>query len=119
MPVRFALRVLRRTFGAEMRRRAVLGWDVSGQFGHTGHAEATTERYSPHFGERIWEAVDVWMEDLARDVPKLRGVMSGTVAATKENGQTSKDLAVQPLNCGGRYRVRTCDPYHVKVVLYR
>jgi hypothetical protein len=20
---------------------------------------------------------------------------------------------------GGRYRVRTCDPYHVKVVLYR
>ena len=22
-------------------------------------------------------------------------------------------------HCGGRYRVRTCDPYHVKVVLYR
>ena len=23
------------------------------------------------------------------------------------------------LCCGGRYRFRTCDPYHVKVVLYR
>ena len=83
LPVWFAPRVLRHTFGAEMRRRAVPGWDVSGQFGHTGQAEATTERYSPHFGERIREAVDAWMEDLARDVPKLRGVMSGTVAATK------------------------------------
>ncbi len=24
-----------------------------------------------------------------------------------------------PLEAGGRYRDRTCDPYHVKVVLYR
>ena len=28
-------------------------------------------------------------------------------------------LAVAIHRDGGRYRVRTCDPYHVKVMLYR
>lgn len=32
-----------------------------------------------------------------------------------------RDPKITPFDhiCGGRYRVRTCDPYHVKVVLYR
>ncbi len=37
-------------------------------------------------------------------------------------GTTVKKISVSSkilLEAGGRYRDRTCDPYHVKVVLYR
>jgi hypothetical protein len=48
--------------------------------------------------------------------------MSMPSAITRENAgflQGIGDLVIVTERNGGWYRDRTCDPYHVKVVLYR
>jgi integrase len=87
LPVWFAPKVLRHTVASELRRRGVPEWDVAGLMGHTGESATT--------------ALDAWMADLAKDVPALRGVTSGSVRRTKENGATDKSHAVQPLKVVG------------------
>ena len=114
--------MLRHAVASELRRRGVPGWVVSGLIGHKkGKAAATTGGYAKHdpayFG-KARKALDAWLTDLAKDVPWLRVVSAG--AAGTGN---SKARARKPRRCwfegGGRYKDRTCDPYHVKVVLYR
>jgi hypothetical protein len=63
--------------------------------------------------------IDAWMADLAKDVPRLRGVSAGSVLYDSENAPPEELRAVAGFQGGGQYRDRTCDPYHVKVVLYR
>jgi hypothetical protein len=44
-----------------------------------------------------------------------------STAALRARKTKRRDPEIAPFDHvgGGRYRVRTCDPYHVKVVLYR
>ena len=37
----------------------------------------------------------------------------------KNNGANRRGRAVADMKIGGRYKDRTCDPFHVKEVLYR
>jgi len=77
LPVWFAPKVLRHTVASELRRRGVPEWDVKGLMGHTGGG--VTEGYAKFDGDKVRKALDAWMTDLARDVPALRGVSSGSV----------------------------------------
>lgn len=79
LPAWFAPKVLRHTVATELRRRGVPGWEVSGL---VGHHKGTTEIYAkfdPAYLGKARKAIDAWMRDLARDVPKLRGVIAGSV----------------------------------------
>lgn len=44
-------------------------------------------------------------------------IARGNQGAVREGEGTNRAGGANRV--GGRYRVRTCDPYHVKVVLYR
>lgn len=98
LPVWFAPRTLRHTVASELRRRGVPGWEVSGLLGHKrGEAAATTANYAkfdPSYLGKARKAIDAWMADLARDVPALRGVSTGSQAKPKNNGATIKSRAV-------------------------
>jgi len=101
LPVWFAPKVLRHTVASELRRRGVPKWDVSGLLGHDDDGSGTTDGYAKFDGEKVRKALDAWMADLAKDVPALHGVTSGSVRRTKKNGATPKDHAVQPLKVVG------------------
>jgi integrase len=83
LPATFAPKILRHTVASELRRRGVPGWEVSGLLGHKrGDAHSTTNVYAkfdPEFLGNARGAIDAWMTDLARDVPRLRGVTAGSV----------------------------------------
>jgi integrase len=100
LPAWFAPKVLRHTVATELRRRGVPHWEVSGQIGHkkAGTSEIYA-KFDPDYLGAARTALDAWLEDLARNVPRLRGSVRGQSHAQS----------------GGRYKDRTCDPYHVKV----
>ena len=88
LPDWFVQRILRHTVGTELRRRGVPGWEVSGLLGHKkGESAATTENYAkfdPAYLRKAARALDAWLADLAKDVPKLHpfcGVSRGSAAA--------------------------------------
>ena len=102
LPEWFAPKVLRHTVASELRRRGVPGWEVSGQLGHkTGGTTETYAKFDPAYLGKARKALDAWMTDLAKDVPKLRGVTSGSVPGTTENGGPRKRPAVAGLNVVG------------------
>ena len=105
LPEWFAPKVLRHTVASELRRRGVPGWEVSGLIGHTrGEAAATTGGYAkfdPAYLGKARKAIDAWLVDLAKDVPALRGVTSGSVAARKNNGATPESRAAAGLKLVG------------------
>lgn len=75
LPAWFAPKVLRHTVASELRRRGVPEWDVSGLMGHTSGSQ--TGDYAKFDGAKGKRALDAWMRDLARDVPRLRGSVRG------------------------------------------
>jgi integrase len=102
LPAWFAPKVLRHTVASELRRRGVPKWDVAGLLGHEEHsASATTGDYAKFDGEKVRKALDAWMGDLAKEVPALVGVTSGSVRRTKKNGATPESRAVPSLQVVG------------------
>jgi integrase len=98
LPVWFAPKVLRHTVATELRRRGVPGWEVSGQLGHkVGGTTEIYAKFDPAYLGKARKALDAWMADLAKDVPRLRGVTSGSVGRTNENGENPKASPFQPL----------------------
>ena len=100
LPAWFAPKVLRHTVASELRRRGVPEWDVAGLMGHTGES-ATTAGYAKFDGAKVRKALDAWMADLAKDVPALHGVTSGSVGRAKRNGATHEGRAVPSLQVVG------------------
>ncbi len=103
LPEWFTPKVLRHTVATELRRRGVPDWEVSGQIGHkkAGTSEIYA-KFDPDYLGAARSALDAWMIELAPRVPRLGSLW----------GQSSSRI-------GGRYKDRTCDPFHVKEVLYR
>jgi integrase len=99
LPDWFNPKAIRHTVGTELRKRGVPGWDVSGQLGHKkGESAPTTENYAkfdPAYLAKARKAFDKWMADLAKDVPRLRGVIAGSVKrkATPGKSTKSRDIA--------------------------
>jgi integrase len=78
LPAWFAPKVLRHTVATELRRRGVPDWEAAGQLGH--RKAGTTETYAkfdPAYLGKARKALDAWMRDLAKDVPRLRGATAG------------------------------------------
>lgn len=74
LPAWFAPKVLRHTVATELRRRGVPDWEASGLLGH--RKGGTTEiyaKFSPDYLGKARVALDEWMQDLAKDVPRLLG----------------------------------------------
>lgn len=72
LPAWFAPKVLRHTVATELRRRGVPDWEASGLLGHrVGGVTEIYAKFSPDYLGRARVAIDEWMADLARDVPKL------------------------------------------------
>ena len=94
LPAWFAPKVLRHTVASELRRRGVPKWDVSGLLGHGGDGGAAiTGDYAKFDGAKVRKALDAWMTDLAKDVPALRGVTSGSGRKKKEPVKSSESRA--------------------------
>jgi integrase len=93
LPAWFAPKVLRHTVATELRRRGVPDWEVSGQIGHkkAGTSEIYA-KFDPTYLGKAAKALDEWMLELSRLVPKLRGVIAGP---EKGNATTSKDQEIQ------------------------
>lgn len=83
----------------ELRRRGVPEWDVKGLMGHTGGG--VTEGYAKFDGDKVRKALDAWMTDLARDVPALRGVSSGSVKKKAGIAPASDDQSPRGLRVVG------------------
>ena len=110
LPAWFAPRVLRHTVASELRRLGVPEWDVKGLLGHTG--SGVTDGYAKFDGERVRDVLDIWMIDLAKDVPALRrlcpkpiqprrGVSPGSVTRKMKTAQPVKVAPYQPLKVVG------------------
>ena len=114
LPDWFSPRVLRHTVASELRRRGVPGWEVSGLIGHTrGDAATTTGGYAkfdPSYLGKARKALDAWMADLAKDVPRLRGVSAGSVAALNRNGAKPESCAVAGFQLVGGTRIELVTP---------
>jgi len=114
LPVWFAPKVLRHTVASELRRRGVPGWEVSGLIGHKrGEAAATTGGYAkfdPAYLGKARKALDAWLADLAKDVPRLRGVSAGSVGARNRNGAKPEGRAVAASKVVGGTRIELVTP---------
>ena len=107
LPVWFVPKTMRHTLATWLRQRGVPAWEVSGLLGH--HAAGTTDVYAkfdPKYLGEARAALAAIVEDLARDVPKLRdllaaGVSVGSVAPENENGEDPKASPYQPLKVVG------------------
>jgi integrase len=123
LPNWFAPKVMRHTVATELRRRGVPGWEVSGLLGHSGATVRTTDvyaKYDPEYLSKARMALDAWMRDLAVMVPRLRLSAVPVAVSGASAGPVDNRPVFQVVDStGGQYRDRTCDPYHVKVVLYR
>lgn len=103
LPTWFVPKTVRHTLATWLRQRGVPAWEVSGLLGH--HAAGTTDVYAkfdPKYLGEVRAAMVAIVEDLARDVPKLRdlladGVSVGSVAATNENGETRRPRRINHL----------------------
>ena len=98
LPVWFAPKVLRHTVATELRRRGVPHWEVSGQIGHkkAGTSEIYA-KFDPDYLGAARTALDAWLEDLARSVPRLRG-QSGVSALRKVVGGTRIELVTPTMS---------------------
>ncbi|WP_454262372.1 tyrosine-type recombinase/integrase [Pseudoxanthomonas mexicana] len=96
LPEWFVPKILRHTVGTELRRRKVVGWDVSAQLGHKkGESAPTTENYAkfdPDYLAGPRDAIDAWMMELAAKVPRMQAVL--------DLGNPS-DASAMPLRVGG------------------
>jgi len=114
LPAWFAPKVLRHTVASELRRRGVPGWEVSGLIGHKrGDAAATTGGYAkfdPAYLGKARKALDAWLADLAKDVPRLRGVSPGSVRARNRNGAKPTGRAVADSKVVGGTRIELVTP---------
>ena len=83
LPEWFAPKVLRHTVATELRRRGVPDWEASGLIGHkkAGTSEIYA-KFDPSYLGKARKAIDAWMRDLSKDVPRLAGVISGSVKTT-------------------------------------
>lgn len=115
LPEWFAPKVLRHTVATELRRRGVPAWDVAGIMGHRRGTTEIYAKFDPNYLGAARKAIDAMMRELAAEVPRLRGVNAGSVVRKTKTAQGHKARAVTAIRGGGRYRDRTCDPYHVKV----
>ena len=100
LPTWFAPKVLRHTVASELRRRGVPAWDVAGLMGHAGES-TTTAGYAKFDGAKVRKALDAWMVDLAKDVPALRGVTSGSSRRPRPSKETPKAQENQRLKVVG------------------
>lgn len=57
--------------------------------------------------------------DGSAHVARSAGVSAGHLLTRMTQREYAPESGHHADKRGGRYRVRTCDPYHVKVVLYR
>ena len=114
LPAWFAPKVLRHTVASELRKRGVPGWEVSGLIGHKkGEAAATTGGYAkfdPAYMGKARKALDAWIADLAKDVPRLRGVSPGSVKARNRNGAKPESRAAAGLLLVGGTRIELVTP---------
>lgn len=111
LPAWFAPKVLRHTVASELRRRGVPKWDVAGLLGHEDNTgSATTGDYAKFDGSKIRKALDAWMADLAKDVPALRGVTSGSVVATERKADSRDHRAVPSSKVVGGTRIELVTP---------
>nr|WP_267122958.1 tyrosine-type recombinase/integrase [Xanthomonas sacchari] len=86
LPAWFVPKTIRHTVATWLRQRGVPAWEVSGLLGH--HAGGTTDAYAkfdPTYLGEARKALQAIVEDLARDVPRLRalGVSSGSVEGVR------------------------------------
>jgi integrase len=114
LPAWFAPKVLRHTVASELRRRGVPGWEVSGLIGHKrGEAAATTGGYAkfdPAYLGKARKALDAWISDLAKDVPRLRGVSAGSAGTRRRNGAKPESRAVAGFQLVGGTRIELVTP---------
>ena len=114
LPAWFAPKVLRHTVASELRRRGVPGWEVSGLIGHKkGEAASTTGGYAkfdPSYLGKARKALDAWIADLAKDVPRLRGVSAGSVIARHRNGAKPEGRAAAGFQLVGGTRIELVTP---------
>ncbi|WP_333679943.1 site-specific integrase, partial [Dyella sp.] len=115
LPGWFAPKVIRHTVATEMRRRGVPSWEVSGQIGHkrAGTSEIYA-KFDPDYLGKAATALETMMQELAALVPKLAGVIPGSVRKKPDFQVLTQHLENTGLEDGGRYKDRTCDPFHVK-----
>ncbi len=123
LPEAFTPGAMRHTIATHLRRRGVPMAQISGLLGHTMPRAKTTERYAkyePNFMAETVAALDAFFADLARAAKStLNPVRSSGVLMAEGQSVSSQEKAMISGDCGGRGRVRTCDPYGVNVVLYR
>jgi integrase len=102
LPVWFAPKVLRHTVATELRRRGVPHWEVSGQIGHkkAGTSEIYA-KFDPDYLGAARIALDAWMDDLSRKVPRLRG-QSGVSHMRKVVGGTRIELVTPTMSRLGK-----------------
>lgn len=98
LPVWFAPKVLRHTVATELRRRGVPHWEVSGQIGHkkAGTSEIYA-KFDPDYLGAARTALDAWLDDLSRSVPRLQG-QSGVSHMRKVVGGTRIELVTPTMS---------------------
>lgn len=90
LPRWFAPKVIRHTVATEMRRRGVPAWEVSGQIGH--RKAGTSEIYAkfdPDYLGKAAKALEDMMQEIAAMVPKLAGVIAGSVKEKPESQEAA------------------------------
>lgn len=99
---------IRKSVSIWLRREGVHEWDIKGMLGHAIGGE--TERYAHYRPE--------YMRAAAESVERLLRQICPPWLASHLPVEVPRETQVLVSN-GGRDRDRTCDPYHVKVVLSR
>jgi integrase len=102
LPAWFAPKVLRHTVATHLRGVSVPAWEVSGQIGHkkAGTSEIYA-KFDPAYLGQARTALDAWMEELARTVPRLRG-QSGVSQSRKVVGGTRIELVTPTMSRSGK-----------------
>ncbi|MGH8037154.1 MAG: tyrosine-type recombinase/integrase [Stenotrophomonas sp.] len=105
LPAWFVPKTVRHTLATWLRQRGVPAWDVSGLLGH--HAGGTTDTYAkfdPTYMGPVRQALNEIIEDLGKDVPRLRallGVTVGSPCVTLESTLSTPSLEVSGLRVVG------------------
>ncbi len=105
LPMWFVPKTVRHTLGTWLRQRGVPAWEVSGLLGH--HAGGTTDTYAkfdPAYMGPARAALTEIIEDLGKDVPRLRallGVTLGSPCVTPESTLSTSSLAASGLRVVG------------------
>jgi len=91
-----------------LRRQGISDWDIKGLLGHKA-TSGVTDVYATYRPEDMQQAVAA--------IERLLGLVSPSWLATSLPVRWER--APKRMISGGRDRDRTCDPFHVKEVLYR